>query len=276
MDVSVGGARLPQSVEELLARLRQGGPAVVALSGGVDSAFVASLAREALGDQSVALTVGGPSVSARELEQAREVARIVGIEHRVLDADPLASAAYRANGPDRCYHCRTVEGGALRLFADAHGFPQLLDGIHLDDLGDDRPGIRAMDAAGFFHPLLWARWTKTEVRREALARGLPNWDRPSEACLASRIAHGQPISVALLRSVERAEAVLADHGFRRVRVRVDGPAARIEVDPSEVPRLEAEPLVREIRARLRELGFASVSVDPRGYRGRDATLPVLR
>lgn len=276
MSSEAGSSTPARSTEELLARLGGGGPAAVALSGGVDSALVASLAHEALGNRAVALTVGGPSVSARELEQARAVARTVGIDHIVLPADPLSSAEYRANGSDRCYHCRSVEGAALRAFADAHGFVQRLDGIHLDDLGEERPGIRAMDGFGFSHPLLWARWRKADVRREALARGLPNWDRPSEACLASRVARGRPITLELLRSVEAAEAVVLGHGFRRIRVRVDGASARIEVGAEEVARLRDGPTFDRIRRGLVALGFSSVTVDPHGYRGRDESLPVLR
>ncbi len=265
-----------RSVPELVVRLREGGPAVVALSGGVDSGLVASLAREALGSRAVALTVGGPSVASRELAQATALAGTVGIAHRVLPADPLASPEFRANGPDRCFHCRTIEGTALRAFADEHGYRQLLDGLHLDDLGEDRPGIRAMDRAGFFHPLLWGGWSKSDVRREARARGLPNWDRPSDACLASRVARGRPISAELLRAVEAAESRLAGRGYRRIRVRVDGTAARIEVGPDEVDRLLSDPGLPDTEAELRREGFVSVTVDRQGYRGRDAALPVLR
>ncbi len=269
-------ARTARSGPEVVARLRDGGPAAIALSGGVDSGLVASLAREALGDRAVAITLAGSSVSAREIARAREVAAAVGIEHVVLAVDPLASEAYRANGADRCYHCRTVEGRAVRDEADRRGIRQLLDGLHVDDLAEERPGVRAMDEAGFFHPLLWAGWTKEVVRRTARERGLPNWDRPSDACLASRVARGSPITDGLLRRIEAAESVLLERGFRRVRVRVEGEAARIEVDPSELSRLVDGPLRAEITSRLRALGFRSVAVDPRGYRGGALALPVVR
>lgn len=261
---------------ELLERLRAGGPALVALSGGVDSGLVASLAHEALGSAAVAVTLCGSAVSDREVERARQVAAAVGIEHVVLPADPLASAEYRANGPDRCYHCRTIEAGALREVASARGSAQMLDGIHLDDLADERPGIRAMDKAGFFHPLLWAGWGKSAVRDEARARGLPNWDRPSDACLASRVARGEPISAELLGRIDRAEGWLYGRGFRRVRVRVQSGGVRIEVDPAEVARFEDPRLTAEVTEELRALGFPSVRIDPRGYRGGSGELPVVR
>lgn len=269
-------ARAARPVGDIVARLREDGPAAVALSGGVDSGLVAALAHEALGTGAVAITLSGSAVSDRELAQARELAVAIGIPQVVLAADPIVSAAYRANEKDRCYHCRTVEGSAVRDEAGRRGIRRLLDGIHADDLGDERPGVRAMDEAGFFHPLLWAGWGKEEVRREARARGLPNWDRPSDACLASRVARGTPITPSLLRRVEAAESVLLGRGFRRVRVRVEGDAARIEVDPSELSRLREEELRAEVEARLRSLGFTSVRVDPRGYRGGALALPIVR
>lgn len=252
---------------EVRARLRSGGFALVALSGGVDSSVVAALAREALGTECVAVTLSGPSVAARELSRAVAVARVVGIEHVILPADPLGRTEYRENSPDRCYFCRSVETEALRAYGQRHAVRQYLDGVQVDDLADDRPGLRAMAEAGFFHPLVWADWTKADVRWAARQRGLPNAEQPSDACLASRVAHGEPISAELLGRVERAESVLLDRGFRRVRVRVRGTAARVEVDPDEVPRLSAEPTVGEVVREIRALGFDPVTVDPSGYPG---------
>lgn len=259
-----------------MARLRLGGPALVALSGGVDSGVVASLAHEALGPRALAVSVSGTAVAAQELEQARAVAVAVGIEHVVLPADPLASEGYRANGPQRCYHCRSVEAGALAVAGRRRGVVQYLDGVQLDDLGDDRPGIRALDEAGFLHPLLWARWDKSFVRAEARRRGLPNWDRPSNACLASRVARGETISGELLERIETAERVLLERGFRRVRVRVASGAARIEVDPEEVDRLVEPSMTHEVSRRILALGFRAVTVDRRGYRSSSRELPVVR
>lgn len=275
MVVLSGAARAARPVADVVERLRAGGPAVVALSGGVDSGLVAALAYEALGVRTVAVTLTGSAVAAREVERARELAAAVGIEHLVVLADPLAREEYRANRSDRCYHCRSVEAGAVVSVATARGMAQRLDGIHLDDLSDDRPGLRAMDQAGFTHPLVWAGWTKADVRREARERGLPNWDRPSDACLASRVARGTPIDAELLRRIEAAESVLLARGFRRVRVRVHGPGARVEVDPDEVARFAEPGLRQEIVVRLRELGFEPVSIDPRGYHAAGAEIRVV-
>ncbi len=241
------------------------------MSGGVDSALVASLAFEALGSRAVAVTLTGPAVSAREIERSRSVARAIGIEHAVRPVDPLALPEYRSNPSDRCFFCRSVETRALREFGEEWGAVQYVDGVHRDDLGDDRPGLIAMDRAGFRHPLAEVGWGKEEVRLAARERGLPNWDEPSDACLASRVRHGQPITAELLRRVELAEDALRAHGFRQVRVRVEGSLARIEVEPESVARLAEEPLAGRIAAKLVSLGFSSVTVDPHGYghaRGR--------
>ncbi len=252
---------------ELLDHLRSGGRALVALSGGVDSSLVAALAVEALGADAMAVTLAGPAVARGEVDRATAVASFLGIAHEIVSVDPLSRPEYRANPSNRCYYCRAVESSALRRYGDPQGVQQFLDGIQLDDLGDDRPGIRAMDEAGFSHPLLWAGWGKADVRRAARARNLPNWEAPSDACLASRVRHGEPISSELLGRIEAAESVLHDRGFRRVRVRVHASAARVEVDPDEVPRLVAEPNASEIRVALVRLGFDPVTFDPEGYPG---------
>jgi pyridinium-3,5-biscarboxylic acid mononucleotide sulfurtransferase len=263
-----------RSEEELLAFVRARGPALVALSGGVDSAVVAALARSALGERVLAATVVSASVASGELDAARAVARALGLRHRLVDAEPLSDARYRENGADRCYRCRSVETRALREVGAREGLSQFLDGIQLDDLGDDRPGIRAMDEAGFLHPLLWAGWRKAEVRRYARQIGLPNADRPSNACLSSRVARGEPITAELLSRIDRAERWLLERGFGRVRVRVRGSSARIEVDRSEVDRLDEPGLRADLTARLAAIGFTSVAVDPRGYPARES-LPTV-
>ncbi len=260
----------------LLRRIAEGGSALVAMSGGVDSAVVASLAFEALGSRAVAVTLEGPAVAREEVARARTVARAVGIRHVVREADPLARAEYRANASDRCFHCRSVEAAVLLSVGADAGSRQYLDGVHVDDLGEDRPGIRALDEAGFSHPLVWASWNKAAVRAVARRRGLPNWSTPSNACLASRVARGEPIDATLLRRIESAEAVVRAEGFRQVRVRVRGSDARVEVDPDEVPRLAAEPTASTVVARLRAIGFARVTFDPNGYGVRRGQLPVVR
>jgi pyridinium-3,5-biscarboxylic acid mononucleotide sulfurtransferase len=249
----------------IIERIARGGRAVIALSGGVDSAVVAALAFQALGKDSVAVTLRGPAVARSEVERAVRVAQEIGIAHEVLTVDPLEVVEYRANPTNRCYFCRSVEAGRLLSFGQEWGAQQYLDGIHADDYSDDRPGVRAMDEAGFLHPLAVEGWTKADVRSAARSRHLGNAEQPSDACLASRVAHGSPIDAALLSRIEAAETILLQRGFRRVRVRVRGEDARIEVDPNEVARLSAAPLSSEILSSVRNLGFGSVVIDPNGY-----------
>ena len=272
---SNSASRDHRSVSEIREHLRTGGPALVALSGGVDSSLVAAFASDALGRDAIAVTLCGAAVSRVEVERARRVAAFLEIAHEVIEVDPLARQEYRSNPVNRCYFCRSVETGVLRAHGDRRGVRQYLDGIHWDDLADDRPGIRAMDEAGFAHPLVWAGWSKAEVRAAARGRGLPNWDEPSNSCLASRIAHGQTLSRDLLSRVEAAESFVHQLGFRRVRVRVDGRAARIEVDPEQVARLASEPTAGKVTAALGALGFGPITIDPEGYRHGPRALPTL-
>ncbi|MCI4348703.1 MAG: ATP-dependent sacrificial sulfur transferase LarE [Thermoplasmata archaeon] len=260
----------PASPREILGHLGTGGPAVVALSGGADSGVVAWLAREALGDEARAVTFSGPAVSSDEFASAKAVANWIGIRHAVLPSDPTTIAAYRANPSNRCYFCRGHEARLLRAWANGEGISRILDGIHLDDLGEDRPGLRAMNEGGFDHPLAWGGWRKNDVRAFARSVGLPNAERPSDACLASRVRTGEPISPELLDRIAQAEARIRARGFRRVRVRSGAGGARVEVDPTEVERLLAEPLASTVRREVGELGFGFVTLDPVGYRWRPA------
>jgi pyridinium-3,5-biscarboxylic acid mononucleotide sulfurtransferase len=259
-----GPGPLPAST--IVGRLANGGPAVVAMSGGVDSSVVAWLAHRALGEKSVALTLTGPAVSSDEVETAARVAEQIGIRHFLLRSDPLADSRYAENPSNRCYFCRNHEGTLIREWGQKHSYEVFLDGVQRDDFGDDRPGLRAMDEHGFRHPLAEAGWNKAEVRGFAHRAGLPNWNRPSNACLASRITHGQLITAPMLEKVAQAEAWVSSRGYRRVRVRVVGDSARVEVDPDEVENLQSE--ATGLREALARLGFATVEIDPSGYRPR--------
>lgn len=258
--------RTPRAAPDIVADLAKGGPTAVALSGGVDSAVVACLAYAALGPSAVAVTLAGPAVSTDEVRAASRVAETVGIVHHVLRSDPLSDERYAENPSNRCYFCRSHEGDLMQRWGRAHGIAVYLDGVHVDDLGDDRPGLQAMNERGFRHPLVEAGWTKADVRAYARTSGLPNWDRPSNACLASRIAHGQPITASGLAQVARAEDWLLARGYRRVRVRVSGTTARVEVGPEEVAQLQREEGV--LADALQQLGFTAVEVAPDGYRSR--------
>jgi pyridinium-3,5-biscarboxylic acid mononucleotide sulfurtransferase len=256
----------PLPASAIVAGLSGSGPALVALSGGVDSSVVALLAHQALGPKAVAVTLTGPAVSSEELESASRVAQVIGIQHVVLTSDPLSDQRYAENPTNRCYFCRRHEGDLLRTWGQEHSVAIYLDGVHLDDMGDDRPGLQAMNEHGFRHPLAEAGWRKVDIRAYARSTGLPTWDRPSNACLASRITHGQSITVPLLDQIARAEEWVSARGYRRVRVRVSDGHARVEVDPGEVSELQADAV--SLTQALRGLGFASVEIDPNGYRSR--------
>lgn len=262
---SAPGPVAVRSEAELAGWLAGGPVTVVALSGGVDSAVVAALAHRAAPDRLWAVTLTGPAVGAAELERAQAVARAVGLRHVLLPVDPLAVEGYRTNPSNRCYFCRSTEATALRAFGARVGAGRFVDGVHRDDLADDRPGLRALAEAGFEHPLLWAGWGKAEVRATARRIGLPNWDAPSESCLASRVPHGTPIAEELLARIAAAEAALHQRGYGRVRVRVEGPGARVEVDAEQLPRLLAPAETAAVVRELQQRGFAPVRIDPKGY-----------
>ncbi|MGQ9582786.1 MAG: ATP-dependent sacrificial sulfur transferase LarE [Thermoplasmatota archaeon] len=260
------------------------GGVLVAFSGGVDSAVVARLARDALGERAVAVTVSSQTFTPAELREARELAKAIGIRHIVVEHDELADEGFRRNPPHRCYLCRRSLARRLSALARSMGIAKVVDGANLSDLDEHRPGIRAATEAGVLHPLIEHGVTKAGVRRMARALGLPVHNRPSSACLSSRIPYGEEITEQKLRMVELAERYLRRVGFRQVRVRAhelrppgrgrgsartrgSGPLmARIEVDPDELHLLLRAGTTRRVARKLRELGFLFVTADLEGYR----------
>lgn len=248
----------------MVRAMRARGRVLVAFSGGVDSGLVAKVARDALGADALAVISDAESLSRRELEGARAAAAEIAISLRVVATSELADPSYASNPVNRCYFCRSGLASELVKVARQEGFPVIADGLNASDLGDQRPGIRAMDEAGVWHPLVEFGLAKPDVRALARSLGLSFHDKPNNACLSSRIPHGTPITVEVLRRVEAAEGILRDRGFRQVRVRHHGDTARIEVLPEEIRRLEA--IHRDVAAELRDLGYAVTQIDPMGYR----------
>lgn len=237
---------------------------VVALSGGVDSAVVAALAWRALGTRALAVTAAAETLAKRELAQARQVAAEIGIPHRVVAHSELADAEFVANPPHRCYVCQGLRMDLLLAIARSEGYALVADGTNASDQGVDRPGLQAIRERGIFSPLLEHGLGKLEVRSLARWLGLSVWDRPANACLSSRVPHGQRVTLAKLGRVERAEEVLLKRHFRQVRVRLDGETARVEVEAEEVGRLRQT--WPQIMTELARVGLKAATFDPKGYR----------
>jgi len=259
---AVGAADL----DRLVVKLREIGPCVVAYSGGVDSSVVLAAAAAALGPQNVlAVTASSATTIGQELETARACAAEAGVHHLVIETDELGDPEYAANTPDRCFFCRRHLAVSLNSLARERGLRAVVDGANADDLSDHRPGMRAASEAGVRHPLIEAGLGKEAVRLAARELGLAVWDRPQNACLASRIPYGEPVTAEALRQVAEAEEFLRKLGFRQCRVRHHGAVARVEVELDDVPRA-AGAMRERIVGGLRAAGFTYVALDLAGFR----------
>lgn len=260
-----------QQVEAIL----QGWPRViVAFSGGVDSTLLAVMARDVLGKANIlAVTANSPSLAQTDLAEAKRLADELDLEHLVIHTAEVDNPDYRANTPARCFFCKQELFVHLQRLAAQRGVPVILYGAISDDVLEERPGAVAAAQAGARAPLQEAGLSKAQVRQLARQRGLPNWDRPQNACLSSRVPHGQVVTPEKLAQIERAEAALLQLGFRQVRVRHLQTHARIEVGQEEVGRFEDPQVRRRVADALTALGFSSIGVDRAGYRsgGANAT-----
>jgi uncharacterized protein len=239
---------------------------LVAFSGGIDSTLVLKIAHDELGPNAVGITAVSPTYPAAELENATRTAMEIGARHEVVETDQLAIPAFVQNDAARCFHCKTDLYRLMEGLRSARSTQWILDGTNMDDLSDDRPGLKAAREWQVRSPLVEAGMTKADVRAAAHALGLSAWDKPAAACLSSRIPRGVPITLEKLRRVEQAEAILSSEGFRQVRVRDHGDIARIEIAPQEFARLEDPVFRAAISVHLRELGFRFICVDLEGYR----------
>jgi len=240
--------------------------AVLAYSGGVDSSLLLRAASEAMGPHLIAVTAVSETYPAAELLSAREFARTLGVTHKVLHTEELASEDFVRNTPERCYHCKKELFEKLTRIAETEGISVVIEGSNTDDLRDYRPGRKAAKEYSVRSPLVEADISKAEVRELARLLNLPVWNKPSLACLSSRIPYGTKITPELLHSIEAAENHLRVLGFQQVRVRHHGEIARIEVTREDVAKLTSNDTMQAIVAAFKELGYTYVCLDLEGYR----------
>jgi len=250
----------------LLERLSGLGTAIVAYSGGVDSAYLLWATQRALGSGTLAVIGRSDTYARAELEGALAEAGRIGARVRVVSTAELEDPRFRDNPPDRCYHCKSELFTKLGALAAGEGFAAVLDGTNADDRADFRPGRKAGEERGVLSPLAEVGLTKAEIRLLSRRAGLTVWDKPAMPCLSSRFPYGAKITPDKLHQVEEAEAWLRGRGYRECRVRHHGDVARIEVPSAEVARLIAEPERSLAASALRALGFAYVTVDLEGFR----------
>lgn len=258
--------RLEQKFEALKENIKGMGCVAVAFSAGVDSTLLLAAAAEALGERAVAVSVEADWVPRREQHEAQDFCSSRTIRRIRLNVRAEDIPGFAENPPERCYLCKRVLFTKILEAARANGIDCVLEGSNTDDLSDYRPGLRAIAELGIKSPLREAGLCKEQIRALSRMLGLPTADKPSFACLASRIPYGETITADKLYMAEQGEQLLLDEGFLQFRVRVHGTLARIEVLPEEMERLLKEPLREKIYEKLRRLGFSYVALDLKGYR----------
>ena len=250
----------------MFSRLGEFASVIVALSGGTDSAFLAWAAHTVLGERALSVTALSPSYSAHDRAMVEEFVSKLGVRHEFIETREMENPAYRANGADRCYFCKDELFSVLDELARTQGFAAIAYGVNADDTLDFRPGHRAATEHQVLAPLLDAGLRKAEIRQLSQRAGLPTWDRPASACLASRLPYGTEVTPGRLALVERGEAALRELGFRQFRVRLHDNLARVEIAPEEMPRAFSSQMAASIADRLKAAGFTYVSLDLEGYR----------
>jgi uncharacterized protein len=239
---------------------------MIALSGGVDSALVAYAAYQKLGDSAIAVTADYKTLSAEELQTAKQICSEIGIKQLLLDYDELENPEFTKNDSNRCFHCRLELGDHLIELAKKHNIKIIVDGTNLDDLGDYRPGIKALKQNGIQSPLVETHFSKSEIRDIAKSVGLSVFDKPSNSCLASRIPWGQRVTAERLTRIELGETIVKQlTNVKQVRVRDYDGSAKIEVDKDMISVFDSG-ILKQITEKLNMIGFSTVEIDPEGYK----------
>ena len=258
--------QIDQKWDHLRSLLSEMRTVLLAYSGGVDSSVLLRAAAEILGQNLIAVTAVSETYPAEELHLAKQFTASLGVRHRILQTEELSNDEFSRNAEDRCYHCKHELFGKLRQIAESEGIPWILDGSNTDDQRDYRPGRRAAGEFSVRSPLAESGLSKQEIRDLARRLNLPMWDKPSLACLSSRIPYGTRITPDLVKNIQAAEDVVRSLGIRQVRVRHHGDTARIEVDREDLIRLVSEDARRVIVDSFKALGYAYVCLDLEGYR----------
>lgn len=250
----------------LKQRLSEFPSLIVALSGGADSAYLAWAAHGVMGERALSATALSPSYSAHDRAVVEDFVLRLGVRHEFIETHEMENPKYRANAADRCYFCKDELFSVLDTMAQERGFAAIAYGVNADDTLDFRPGHRAATEHRVLAPLLDASLHKHEIRLLSERAGLPTWDRPASACLASRVPYGTEVTPERLALIERGEAALRELGFRQFRVRLHDKLARVEIAPEEMPRALSPDMAAAISARLKGAGFTFVALDLEGYR----------
>lgn len=265
-----------EKLDRLKQLLKEMDRALVAFSGGVDSAFLLKVAHSVLGERALAVTATSETFPSAELAEARELARSIGAPHKVITTQELQRPGFADNPPERCYFCKTELFERLSALAAEMGYEFVLDGSNVDDLGDWRPGRKAAGEHGVRSPLQEAGLGKAEIRSLSRDMGLPTWEKQSFACLSSRFPYGDQITVEKLKQVDAAENILRELGFTQFRVRHHRDVARLELGPKDFERILSRELKERVTEGLKALGYCYVTLDLEGFRSGSMNEPLRR